>query len=43
MEQGTPLDGFSRSAAEVIHQYAWSVPRSKETGTDTNSVQINVI
>jgi hypothetical protein len=43
MEQGTPLDGFSRSAAEGIPQLACSVPFSKETSTDTNSVKIKFI
>jgi hypothetical protein len=43
MEQDTPLDGFSRSAAEGIPQLACSLPYSKETGTDTNSVKRIVI
>jgi len=43
MEQSTRLDGFSLSAADGILQLACSISRSKETGTDTNSVKMNVI
>jgi len=43
MEQGTPLDRFIRSAAEGIPQLACSLPYSKETGTDTNSVKRIII